>query len=471
MTCLLLTCAFLAALPSAPRVEETVIRVSVHPMAAPKPVLTYQLLPEVRELEPGNAAQWFLRCFAEQRNFFYGKEAVAQRARYHSVPLAKLRGENLGAYGGSALKQADWAARLNTVDWEVLQRLRTDGLAMQTPELEPLRVLGQALQVRFRGRVAGNDFAGAVENAKTMFALARDLGQYPAEPGNRVGLDVASLTTDSLEEMVQQPGCPNLYWALADLPHPLVDLHQGLQGERALVDAEVQPLRDDRPMTTGEIEELIGRLSGRIGYLREQTGRPPRSLRIALRKLTQNAEQVRAARQRLAAAGCAADANPPQAALHFLELARRFQQFPAAQVILLDAKRDYANRRDEALKLLALEPRQIAEIGRARAKGQDIGPLDDLIPDVVHLRELQARLEQRLAILRAIEALRLHAASHGGRLPTTLADVSVPVPGDPVTGEPFRYRCDRETAHLYAGSLPGKTDRLAYNLHYEITVR
>jgi hypothetical protein len=44
-------------------------------MPEPKPALRYLLLPEVRELNPGNPAQWYLRSFQEQRNFFFSRVA------------------------------------------------------------------------------------------------------------------------------------------------------------------------------------------------------------------------------------------------------------------------------------------------------------------------------------------------------------------------------------------------------------
>src|SRR5262245_10893502 len=47
-----------------------VVRLNISPMPAPKPALRYLLLPDVRDLTPGNAAQWYMRCFAEQRFFF-----------------------------------------------------------------------------------------------------------------------------------------------------------------------------------------------------------------------------------------------------------------------------------------------------------------------------------------------------------------------------------------------------------------
>ena len=123
-------------------------------------------------------------------------------------------------------------------------------------ELGPLQVLAAALQVRFRVEVAGRHFDDAVRTAKTMFALARHLGEHPTEVANLVGLWVAHLGLDTLEEMVQQPGCPNLYWALTDLPCPLVDLRKGVQGDRTLVAAELRLLRDDAPMTEAELEDV-----------------------------------------------------------------------------------------------------------------------------------------------------------------------------------------------------------------------
>src|SRR5690349_9652394 len=113
----------LTAMLAVPRADastgETAVRLSIQPMAAPKPALKYQLLPEVRELQPGNSVQWYLRSFAEQRNFFFAKESVAARERYRTMPLKDVPGYELKGYGGHALTQADYGARLDTPDWQV----------------------------------------------------------------------------------------------------------------------------------------------------------------------------------------------------------------------------------------------------------------------------------------------------------------------------------------------------------------
>lgn len=421
----------LAALVLESPTPETIVRLNVHSMPAPKPALKYLLLPEVRELHPGNPVQWYVRSFQEQRNFFFGKEAVAERARYRILPLAELATKNLLKYGGSALTQADWAARLDTLDWQVLETIQTDGLELTLPELGPLHVLATALQVRFRAEVAAHRFDDAVATAKTMFALARHLGEYPAEAANRAGLSVADLVLDTLTEMVQQPGCPNLYWTCADLPCPLVDLRRGFQGSRAQVEAELRPLRDDAPMTDADLEEFVAHLSGVLGYARQQAGLPPRNLRAELRARTNDPERVRAARLRLIDAGCAESL---------------VQKFPPTQVILLDEKRTYDVRRDERMKLLALPLWRMD--GAESGHGETL--FSEFVPKVLPARQAQARVEQRVLLLRHVEALRLYAAEHDGQLPEKLSDLTVPLPPDPFTGKPVGYRVEGLSAQLQA---------------------
>src|SRR5207302_5299370 len=114
-----------------------------------------------------------------------------------------------------------------------------DGINLLLPEVQWLRHLASALKVRFRAEVADKRFDDAVRTAKTMLALARHLGEHPTMIAELVGVAIAYLTLGPLEEMIGQPGCPNLYWALTQLPEPFIDLRQGVQGERAFLSVEL----------------------------------------------------------------------------------------------------------------------------------------------------------------------------------------------------------------------------------------
>ncbi len=445
-----------AAIPSQSERAETVLCLHVQAREAPRPAMQYQLLPEVRELNPGNAAQWFLRCFAEQNFFFFSKEANADRNNYLTMPLSKLPAQKLRTYGGGALKQADWAARLDTVDWQVLHDVQTEGMDLMLSELGPLQTLSLALRVRLRAQVASRHFDEAVGTIKTLLALARHLGQHPTLAANLTGISIGIVAIAPIEEMLQQPGCPNLYWALANLPSPLVDIRRGVQGERALVAADFELLKNDGPMTEAQLEQVIRRLSEEMSFARQQAGLPPRSLRACLHDLTRDEPRVRAARQRLCEAGCAA---------------KLVCQFSPLQIILLDAQRDYEVQRDEAMKLAGLAPYEIDSLGTCPQPGHgDAGVFADLLPNVIHACRAQARLEQRLRLLRHVEALRLYAAAHQGQLPTRLADVGVPLPVDPFTGKPFLYHLKADTACLCGSPPRGEEHNPEFNVRYEVTL-
>lgn len=427
------------------------VRLVVSPAAEPRPALKYQLLPELRELKPGNPVQWYLRSFAEQRVFFFNKEVIEERNKYRTMPLKDLPVDRIRNYGGSALTQADWGARLDTPDWQVLERVQSQSTDLQLPELRSLRILAAALQVRFRGEVARRDYDAAITTAKTMFALARHLGECPTTEASRLGLAAAHMALDTLEEFVQQPGSPNLYWALTDLPAPLVDIRKGLHGEREMLATELRAFRDDAVLTDRELDELVGRLSGRAGFLRQELGLAPRNLRATLAGWAKDASRVDAARKRLIEAGLKSDL---------------VKQFSAMQVNLLDQRREFELLRDDEMKLLGLAPWQI---DTSRQKSQNL--FSESLPRVAELRLDQAGVECRIALLRHIEALRIHVSAHGGSIPTALKEVALPLPLDPISGGPFSYRLDGSIARLATPPRRQQWTSPAYAAEFEITIR
>jgi hypothetical protein len=421
-------------------------------MPAPKPALKYQLLPEPGELNPGNAAQNYLKCFMEQRRFFYSKEATADRARFQVMPLTELPLEQLRDYGGVALRQADWAARLDTVNWEYLSYARSTGAEPMAAEAGPLQTLATALQVRLRAEVAGRRFDDAIRTAKTMFALSRHLGEHSSAVANLVGLWAAHAGMNALEEMTQQPGAPNLYWALTDLPCPLVDLRKGIQSERTLTATEFRALRDDIVMSEEQLEQCVSRFTSTMSFARLQGGKTPHSPRAALQARVQDAGRVRAARSRLIDAGYAE------------ALVQRFSEL---QVTLIDDKRAFELERDERMKLLGV-PLWQSPLGPGdEDRFADAGLFIELLPNIQKLRRTQARLEQQIAFMRHVEALRLYAAGNDGRIPGRLSEIAVPLPMDPVSGKPFAYERGSRTAQLEGSPLEPAEDGVRYEVMVE----
>ena len=410
--------------------SETLIRLTVRPAAAPKPALRYLLLPELKELNPGNPIPNYLKCLMDQ-DFTADREVL----------------------GAAALRRADQAARLDKPDWQILQKVKTDGIGLLLPDLQKMRELASALQDRFRTEVAQRRFDDALRTAKTMFAMSRHMSEHPTLIGDLIGMAIAFMTFTPLEEMLEQPGCPNLYWALTNLPSPLVPLDKGMEGERVLILAELPGLSDETPMNKAQIKKLVAHLD----KLRALEDKPiKKTTRAWLDERTRDEALVRAARSRLVEVGI------PES---------RLLRFPADQVILLDEKRSYEVSRDEGMKVMKLPTWQAeALIGHVKlSRGE--GLFGFLVPAIIKVRRAQGRLEQRIALLRHVEALRMYAAAHDGKLPAKLSDCPVPLPEDPFTGKPFRYEVDGATAHLRGSPPAGEPKNPVYNVHFEITIR
>ena len=409
---------------------ETLVRFNVTPTPAPKPALRYLLLPDLREQTPGNPIPNYLKCFFDQ-DFSADEEVL----------------------GPAALRQADRAARMDKPDWQLQYHLRTDGINLLLPDLQKMRAIAQALQARFRDEVARGRFDDALYTARTMLALSRHTGGHPTIIGNLVGIAIGSVTVTPLEELIDRPGCPNLYWALAALPSPFIPLEPGLEGERLLTVAEFRDLSDADPLTPDQLREFIAHLDS---ILTVATGKKTGLTRAFLDVRVRDAGYVAGARARLVEYGLRE---------------HRVARFPADQVVLLDEKRKYETRRDDEFKLVHVPVWEAEAPLPPVQRGMVPGLFDGFLPSLYRIRRAQARLDQRLAMLRHVEALRLYAAGHDGKLPARLADVGVPLPPDPFTGKPFRYELDGETAHVRGTPPKGDEQNAAFNVHYEVAVR
>jgi hypothetical protein len=424
---------------------ETLIRLTLHPAAAPRPALKYRLLPELLEMRPGNPIQGYMKCMMEQRKFFFDEEALRRRETLLAMPLNELNAQELNEDGQYVLALADAAARLDNPDWQTLERLKSEGYNLLLPEVQQIRSVVRALEVRFRAEIAQSRFDDAIRTAKTMFAIARHLGEHPTAIGNLVGMAAAFVTIYHFDELLQQPGCPNLYWALTNLPSPLIRVDKGLDAERACMTWCFRALSDRAPMSSDQIKAFVTEVDMVLD-------RP--TTQAWLNDRVKDEGFVTEARRRL---------------LEFGLPEERLLRFPAEQVVLLDQKRDVEIRFDDLMKTYAMP---IWELDLRDDPNKPKNPAtlfaDTLVPALKNVRTAQGRVDQRIVLLRLIEALRLYAAGHDGKVPAKLADIGVPLPVDPITGKPVRYDVIGETAHLRGTPPPGRENVPIFNMHYEI---
>jgi hypothetical protein len=149
-----------------------------------------------------------------------------------------------------------------------------------------------------------------------------------------------------------------------------------------------------------------------------------------------------------------------------------------AQALLLHFASTFREHRDEVFRSFSLpypmaRAQFVAAIKRIReappSEGQAAARL--LLSDLSGPMAAQARLERQLAALRVIEAMRMFAAGRGGKLPDKLSNMTeVPVPNDPVTGQPFEYNFDGETATVISRQLP-EDRRPISGLRFHVTLK
>jgi hypothetical protein len=441
------------------------VPLTLHPAAEPQPALRYTLVPDLAELDPGNAATVYHRVLGGEVNFLMQPGVYQQVTAWRTTPAKDLpRAEVRSLLGGRLLRELDLASRQSYCDWEFLNKLRHGGFSTLLGEIQKLRQIPEWLGARARLEMADGKPEEAIETIKTILALAHHLEEHPSVISNLVGVAVAVIGLQQVEELVQQPGCPNLYWALTNLPEPLVGFRKGVQSEKLMLQVEFEGLlkNADEPLSVAQVNRCIEKLDRlRADGYHGQNVPPPAPVRQLLESLV--GTELPAARKHLTGRGYSA---------------AHVESLPPFQVILLYELFLQQKAFDDAIKLMPLPYWQarpdLKEFGKLldeRDHGKARNLFAALWADPDKLRRAQCRLERRIAVLRVIEAVRLYAAAHDGRLPPALKDLTVPVPTDPMTGRDFEYRVDGGKAVLAGDPPPGEMPNPAIAFRYELTIQ
>jgi hypothetical protein len=455
-----------AAAPAQAPSEPEPIKLTLSPTAAPSPALKYKLLPELMDQTPGNAALEYYRAFSPE---WWGN--IRQPKAWETIekalqtPLGDLPRNGPGWLENyQMLRQVDLAARREYVDWGMGERLRRDGIALLLPDVQGLRQIATLLSVRARLQIAEGRFDKAVYTLQTGMALARHTSDAVTLIQDLVGIAIAQMMIARLEELIQRPGAPNFYWALTDLPRPFCDLRKGLQGEKLWAPGTIPELYSlETTRLTPEQQQKLLQLAGGGVETMPFGQKPNWNNHLTGTLLVLHAYPK--SKQALIAEG-----RKPE----------EVEALPALQVVLIHSLHVYHRLQDDLYKCyglpywearpLMMQADQRIREARNRLEGM---PFIDLLPALQKVVAAGVRMDRRIAALRCVEAIRIYAAAHDGKLPTALdAITEVPVPLDPMTGKAFTYRASGERATLYAPPPPGERAMPNYNiLNYELTFR
>jgi hypothetical protein len=437
------------------------------PAAAPVPALKYWLLPSAADLNPGDAAPIYLRIRYQTTDAAWNA-ITDTHLKWRNLPLDQFplaEARKFVDQFAKPLEQIAFGARRRTCDWNyTLPEQRLDQVNLNLADAQQMRLWFRVLDLKARVQIAEKNYDGALRTIETGMAFSRHIAEGTFLINGLIGLAGGHILLDRCEELIAQPGAPNLYWALTVLPRPLIDFRQEIENEQKLMENMVPELTEagsGQTRTASEWASLLSRMHARIvNWLHNYEGEKTLTW-IATSDLAQFKS------------GCLAPARA------YLEAARRPGGPPLAemsddQIIVLYLVGRYREIWDDYFKASYLPLREAIsqfDAAQKRLVAAKAGPtvfFVSMAPNLQGVLMSGLRTDRHVAALRVIEALRLYAAAHDGKLPESLNQITeVPVPEDPATGEPFIYRAADSVAivHGIRVGMPGPQPS------YRITIR
>ncbi len=314
------------------------IELTLSPSKTTEAAKKYRLLPSAEEQTDTDAVPLYQKAIQSFPDF-----QSKQFSDWRSLPPDQLPVEQVE----SALKNlkptldlVSQAARCKQCNWPFIKPEQAQQQVMD--DLSKYRQLAFVLDVQTKLQIAQGQYDRAIETLKTSLTIAKHLGEAPTLIQGMVSIAIAALNISRIEQFIQSDNAPNLYWALKDLPQPLVDINKAIKIE------------------TDNLKNY----------------------NILLRK--QFEKQLKPAHDRI--------------------------------------------------------------------------------------RKMMNHVDRKIVALQCIEALRLYAGSHNGKLPEKLSDVTeLTIPDDPVTKKSFSYKSTGPEAVLELEGTEGSEDRDA--VRYEIKLR
>ena len=247
---LLVAAPWPSAAPAQPPPESRPTVITLRPAAEPVPALKYRLVPEQIKLVPGNAAIFYHRASPHRGRAFLVAPGQGERAAWHlprvarrcwDPDLAQLpdrrgparRGPEASRTvpgrpeGGRAGRRCDRHATGNSTSARARGRTCSSRRSRRCGHWDGWS------SSRRRLAILDGKTDEAMHWIETGFVIGRHVSQGPTLIQALVGVAISKTMTAHFEDLIQAPGVPSLYWALADRPRPFVDMRRS-DGRRAV---------------------------------------------------------------------------------------------------------------------------------------------------------------------------------------------------------------------------------------------
>jgi hypothetical protein len=455
-----------------------VVKLNVYPAPLPRPALKYRLLPGYTDQTPGNAVLLYYQVFQDikyengvrdglTKNIKDEKErekfwtASDKLSEWSETPLNELPKDEIRKLLDSVnpwwFEYVKLASRRMECNWGEPINYIDNPIDVVVNSAQLSRNMARILEMKARLEMAEGKPEEAIETLQMGLALSQHLGKGKVPLVNYLtGVSIAGMMRYQLLDLTQVKGSPNLYCALNVLPHPFLSFKEPLEIDEAAIEKLMPELRE---VKTGrhspeQWQDIWEKVVERFEYYEKNSFNKP---------TTYNAKKM-------------LTENYPKAKEYLIGNGRTredVESMAPAKVILLYSAEMWEELQDDITTWMSVDysqwptgMRDGTNDIREKYKEKEAIPFSRIASALSAVVRAQGRMERDFVSLRIIEALRLYAFNHEGKLPESLDDIKeVPIPqSNPLTGKPFQYHLEGDTAVLLADG------HVAVNYEYHIKI-
>lgn len=381
-----------------------------------------RLYPSAADLRPGDAAPIFLRMNFEASGRIKALTELESK-KYNEQALENLDVEDIEKGKVIIRSEMRRAVFRQRAGWQY-PLFEGPQFMILLPDVQESRRYARSMATYARAAILQNDLAEAEEWILYCTGLARHVSETPFAVCRLVHASQMGEALSAYEDLIQHPASSNYYWDLTSIPGSTSLIRDCAQFETIGWEQTVTQLQRLDELTTEESwKKVVEEIEMYLGSMAENEVTKEHGLL--------STSWVARSRQQLPVVEPA--------------LAGKVEKMSDAEVGVRYwwSRTQYFNARFQAITLLEAHL-AISELSNANAEVAAL-PAEDAVVKAA-INEMLPRLalnltllEQRIAMLRIVESIRDWAASHDGKMPKSLSELSLPVPSDPLSGKEFTW--------------------------------
>jgi len=203
------------------------VELQVYPAKAPEPAEKYSLMPKAGKLTDADAVPLYEKAIQAMPG---GRQQEKQIQDWLALPPGQLpqqQVEELIQRNIESLRLVARAARCKQSNWPKWKP------GTNPPDQSGYRRLAFLIELWARLEIVRGQYDSALLAMQTGFGMARHVGQGTTTVQAMVGTAIGAVMCKEVEVFIRGKDSPNLYWAMANSPKPLIDVNNAIESERA----------------------------------------------------------------------------------------------------------------------------------------------------------------------------------------------------------------------------------------------